>query len=194
MGARRRRQGTSAPQSIDNKIKPLAIVAASRDAPEVLPESSTESKDLHAFRLLRGGTILSKISIVLPWKVSPPPASNSSIAFLVSRFGKRASNGNPSSKTTCRKNIVIAAVVLTPRFASTRPARALSFGSIRAVMYAVLPMRIGLNFCMFPDGQVMQHPITNREGSEIATLVLRAARYWMWCEPRVGHRRKEGGA
>src|SRR5260370_28150824 len=37
-------------------------------------------------------------------------------------------------------NIVMASVVLTPTFASTRPACALSFGSMRAVMYAVLPM------------------------------------------------------
>src|SRR5580704_10158534 len=36
-------------------------------------------------------------------------------------------------------NIVMASVVLMPTFASTRPACALSFGSIRAVMYAVLP-------------------------------------------------------
>jgi len=36
--------------------------------------------------------------------------------------------------------MVIASVVLTPTFASTREARALSFGSIRAVMNADLLM------------------------------------------------------
>ena len=74
--------------------------------------------------------------------------SNSSIAFLVAAFGTRTSNGIPFRRTTCRKNIVIASVVLTPTAASTRAARALSFGSIRAVMYPVFPMSIRLIFVM----------------------------------------------
>jgi hypothetical protein len=68
------------------------------------------------------------------------PASNSSIAFPVAEFGARTSNGNPRRSTTWRKNMVIASVVLTPTVASTREARALSFGSIRAVINADLLM------------------------------------------------------
>jgi hypothetical protein len=60
------------------------------------------------------------------------------IAFLVAEFGTRTSNGNPRRITTWRKNMVIASVVLTPTFASTWEACALSFGSIRAVMNADL--------------------------------------------------------
>jgi hypothetical protein len=61
-------------------------------------------------------------------------------AFPFAEFGTRTSKGIPPRSTTWRKNMVIASVVLTPTFASTREALAFRFGSIRAVMNAVLLM------------------------------------------------------
>src|SRR6266700_148556 len=58
-------------------------------------------------------------------------------------------------------NILMASVMLTPAFASARLACALSFGSIRAFMYAVLPITAFLprteptttNAALFPAGK-----------------------------------------
>src|SRR6266566_4576777 len=154
-------------QFADNSDELRNVAAALTHALAILSKRRALDKELHAGGFvrffLRGATSPNMSStFAYRWSLDRVPAfSNSSIAFLVSAFGTRTSNGSPFRSTTCRRNIVIASVVLTPTVARTRAARALSFGSIRAVMYPVLPMSYLLTSLLYHIRDTLHYIVTS---------------------------------